>query len=220
MSCANGAVSKGRCQRVGEHYCADGGPQLRLPPIIALCYELAPLGMKRDGERALDNPHATKRRGGGATASGAQTAYLGWNTRVQTHRLLTFALDGSAKLPYTPSPVVAKPIEDPSFVIDPARVQAGSKVYGQGRCGDCHGFAVIGGGYAPDLRASPVPLSVDAFRQVVKGGSLQPRGMPKYDELSDDDLESLRHFLRQRARATMTASAAPSQSGGRSDHRF
>jgi hypothetical protein len=30
--------------------------------------------------------------------------------------------------------------------------------------------------------------------------------MPGYEELSDEELESLRHFIRQRARETMPAS--------------
>ena len=43
----------------------------------------------------------------------------------------------------------------------------------------------------------------DASRDVVKGGSRLSRGMPKYADISNDDLESLRHFIRQRARDTM-----------------
>ncbi|MEP7243336.1 MAG: hypothetical protein ABI885_06575 [Gammaproteobacteria bacterium] len=62
---------------------------------------------------------------------------------------------------------------------------------------------MVAGDMAPDLRASPVPLSADAFREIVKNGALLSKGMPKFDELSDDELESLRHFIRQRARDTM-----------------
>jgi quinohemoprotein ethanol dehydrogenase len=141
--------------------------------------------------------------GTGAAFSGHMTASYGWQSRIHTHRLLTFVLDGKTPLPPQPPPAVAVPIDDPQFVIDPKRVQAGGGVAFRELCVGCHGFLMIAGGYAPDLRASPIPLSADAFRDVVKNGSLLPRGMPKYGDLSDDDLELLRHFIRQRARDTL-----------------
>lgn len=57
----------------------------------------------------------------------------------------------------------------------------------------------MSGGGAPDLRASAVPVNAQSFATVVRGG-LETRGMPKYAELTDHDLEVLRHFIRQRAR--------------------
>jgi len=54
-----------------------------------------------------------------------------------------------------------------------------------------------------------VPLSQDAFERVVRGGALLDRGMPVFEELSDDELEALRHYLRERARDISTA-ASPS----------
>jgi hypothetical protein len=42
-----------------------------------------------------------------------------------------------------------------------------------------------------------------AFAQVVQGGILEARGMPRYAELSDSDLESLIHYLRGRARESL-----------------
>jgi quinohemoprotein ethanol dehydrogenase len=141
--------------------------------------------------------------GTGAAFSGHLTTGYGWQTRIHKHRLLTFVLDGKTPLPPQAPPAVAVPIDDPSFVVDPQRAKAGAGVYFGSMCLGCHGFYMIGGGYAPDLRASRVPLSADAFREVVKKGSLLSRGMPQFDELSDDDLESLRHFIRQRARETM-----------------
>jgi quinohemoprotein ethanol dehydrogenase len=61
-------------------------------------------------------------------------------------------------------------------------------------------MAVVAGGIAPDLRASPVPLSAEAFAHVVRDGALVSRGMPGFGELNDQQLEALRHFFRQRAR--------------------
>lgn len=54
---------------------------------------------------------------------------------------------------------------------------------------------------------SPVPLSREAFAHVVRDGALRERGMPAFQELTDEQLDSLRHFVRQKARD----SAAPAQ---------
>jgi hypothetical protein len=43
------------------------------------------------------------------------------------------------------------------------------------------------------------PLVKESFASVVRGG-LEARGMPKYSELSDRELEALRHYIRARAR--------------------
>ncbi len=104
-------------------------------------------------------------------------------------------------------PSVSVPIDDPKFVIDPKRVQAGQAVYFRSMCLGCHGFTMIAGGMAPDLRASPVPLSLDAFREIVRNGALLSKGMPKFAELTDEDLVSLQHFIRQRARQTLPEAA-------------
>ena len=90
-------------------------------------------------------------------------------------------------------------MDDPSFVLDADKVKRGQWVYGE-KCTICHGVAAVAGGSAPDLRASKVPLSAEAFASIVRDGALMSRGMPPFTELGDDDLESIRHFLRERAR--------------------
>jgi quinohemoprotein ethanol dehydrogenase len=68
----------------------------------------------------------------------------------------------------------------------------------------CHGERAISGGLAPDLRASPVPLSPEAFSDVLRSGSRRLRGMSSYENLSDVQLEELRHYIRQQAQASRT----------------
>jgi len=130
---------------------------------------------------------------------GTLAAQHGWQARVQPHRLLTFALGATATLPDTPPPSSAKPVDDPSFVVDDDKAHAGSLIF-SGRCTVCHGLGAVAAGYAPDLRASTIPLNEKAFADVVQGGLLESRGMPRYPELTDADLEALRHYLRSRAR--------------------
>ncbi len=138
--------------------------------------------------------------GGSAPAFfGSLAAQHGWQARLHPHRLLTFALDGKATLPDTPPPVQVTPVDDPDFVVDEAKAKDGGLLFAE-RCIVCHGLGAVAAGYAPDLRASPVALDRQAFSKVVRDGALELRGMPRYDELSDAELERLRHYLRARAR--------------------
>jgi quinohemoprotein ethanol dehydrogenase len=139
----------------------------------------------------------------GATgAFGSISARWGWDHRVHPKRLLTFALDANTPLPPTPPRMEAIPLAAPGFKIDPKKAAAGAQEYI--RCELCHGPAAVAGGNAPDLRASPVPLSAEAFAHVVRDGALQPRGMPRFAELSAEQLEALRHYFRLKARGGTT----------------
>ena len=137
---------------------------------------------------------------GSTAAYGSASARWGWASRGYPRRLLAFALGGNAQLPAGAAPSLVKPLEAPEFKIDPALVEAGGREYV--RCLLCHGTGVVAGGNAPDLRASPVPLSAASFAAIVRDGALVSRGMPQFAELSDAQLESLRHFVRAKARAS------------------
>ena len=134
----------------------------------------------------------------GATGGfGAASAQWGWDPRVHPRRLLTFKLDGRARIPPTPPPRKAQPLLAAEFQVDPAKATAGATEFL--RCLLCHGPGAVAGGTAPDLRASAIPLSSDAFAAIVRGGMLVERGMPRFEELSDAQLESLRHYIRSKA---------------------
>jgi quinohemoprotein ethanol dehydrogenase len=143
----------------------------------------------------------------GATAAfGSVSARWGWASRGYPRRLLTFTLDGKARLPPASAPAFAKPLEAPEFKIDLGLVEAGSREFV--RCLLCHGTAAIAGGNAPDLRASPVLLSAAGFAAIVRDGALVSRGMPRFSELSDAQLDSLRHFVRAKARESLGEQAS------------
>lgn len=128
---------------------------------------------------------------------GAPSEKFGWDSRLHPRRLLAFTLDGSAKLPPTPPPARAQPQDAAEFVVDEALSKEGAAKYAS--CAWCHGANAIAGGMAPDLRASTVPLTAASFATIVKEG-IEARGMPKFAEATDRDLEALRHYLRQQAR--------------------
>ncbi|HEV8444683.1 MAG TPA: PQQ-dependent dehydrogenase, methanol/ethanol family [Steroidobacteraceae bacterium] len=138
---------------------------------------------------------------------GSSEAQFGWDARIHPRRLLTFVLDGKAKLPPTPPPTFAKPLDGPEVVLDEALVKDGIQEWS--RCQLCHGPGAVAAGTAPDLRASLVPLSPALFSLTVRAG-IEAKGMPKFTELTDHELDALRMYIRYRARlATRPNGAAP-----------
>jgi quinohemoprotein ethanol dehydrogenase len=124
---------------------------------------------------------------------------LPWDYATQAHRVLTFALGASAVLP--PAPPQRQPVAaaDPDFVPDPARIQAGLVQY-HFQCVSCHGIAAVGNATAPDLRTSAAPTSMETFDRIVAGGALVPNGMPRFEQLTSDEIEDIRYYLRSRIR--------------------
>jgi len=123
--------------------------------------------------------------------------------RTMPRRVLTFAIGGKAVLPPTPPPVAAVAHTDPDFRPDPARAARGGALFSA--CAICHGMDAVAAGSAPDLRWSAVPTTAAGFAAVVHDGALLDHGMPVFDQLTPEQLEDIRFYLRSRARE----SAAP-----------
>jgi len=143
--------------------------------------------------------------GGGAAGLGAKYAsqefspsHLGWDYGKHMRRLLTFSLEGRAEMPALPPPYFPEPIEAPDFMIDPALAQQGATAFGA--CVACHGLDAKAAGMAPDLRASQIVLDGESFASVVRAGALVARGMPANPEITDAELDALRHYIRKEAR--------------------
>jgi quinohemoprotein ethanol dehydrogenase len=144
--------------------------------------------------------------GWGGAFAGVGNKNLGWDYNHHMRRLIVFALDGKAKVPLQPPPFFPKPLFDSGFVVQEKLAEKGKQLYWQ--CFSCHGSNVEAKGMAPDLRASPIVLSQEAFTKVVRGGAKSSMGMPVFKELSDEDLTAIRHFIRQKARETKSISEA------------
>lgn len=125
----------------------------------------------------------------------------GWKYGVHERRIMTFSLDGKAVIPKQPAPQLAKPIIDENFKVDAKKAEAGAGAFAENLCVGCHGAGAVAGMKAPDLRESPILLSGNekAFERVVRGGALLANGMPKFPDLTDAELESIRHFVRRQA---------------------
>ncbi len=135
---------------------------------------------------------------GSPSATLTQQAKFGWQYRNHPRRVLTFMLGGKAPLPPTAAPEEAVPLASVDFKVDATLAAAGVVPF-INSCMACHGVGAIASGGAPDLRASPVVLDKDTFRQIVKEGALVDAGMPRFSELTVDQLESIRHYIRQQA---------------------
>ena len=119
--------------------------------------------------------------------------------RTMQRRVLTFALAGKAMLPPKQAKLDAM-IDDPTYVADPPREMRGYIAYST-YCSLCHGMNAVGGGAAPDLRRSPIPVSRENFHAAVRGGALMTQGMPRYDkQLTEAQAEEIRLYLRSQAK--------------------
>ncbi len=137
--------------------------------------------------------------GGSPMLMGSLGAKSGWVGRQYPRRLLTYKLDAKASLPTSPPPTATVTVSpDGNFKVDHDKAERGKVTYAT-NCMLCHGTAAVAGGFAPDLRASQVPLDAAAFSSVVHDGALMPRGMPPFPEFDAAKLEDLRHYLRERA---------------------
>ena len=85
-------------------------------------------------------------------------------------------------------------------MLDPAQVAAGGKVYGM-NCSGCHGGqAQSAGAPGPDLRESALALDRTLFTQVVRDGAALPKGMPRFQAFSAEQLGQLWSYVRAMAR--------------------
>jgi len=138
--------------------------------------------------------------GYGGTINMTRVHDYGWRYAEQPRRLLAFSLGKSVRLPPGQPPrFTVNAIDDPSFVIDAKLAAAGAKVYEN--CARCHGIEMRNiASFARDLRESAVASTWDGFKSVVQGGTFFPLGMPKFEDLSEQDLRALHMYIRQSAR--------------------
>jgi quinohemoprotein ethanol dehydrogenase len=137
---------------------------------------------------------------GGTTAAYGDFMNVGWKFGQQPRRLLTFAIDGTAKLERMPGrDMKVHAVDDPKLVLNEADVAAGRAASVQ--CAACHGVGFQSAGTpGPDLRESAIALDLASFTQLLKSGALMDKGMPKFDKLPDDQIRQIHAYIRARAR--------------------
>ncbi len=131
---------------------------------------------------------------------------VGWKYGAQPRRLLTFAFDGHASLPPSLFPDRSvHALDDPQIQLDDRDVSHGRTLF-TAHCALCHGLDVKSAGApAPDLRESGIATNRDALWKVLHEGSLLPNGMPRFDDLSTDQVRQLYTYIRAAARDAATS---------------
>ena len=141
---------------------------------------------------------------GGSAAIMSEFLDVGWKYGAQPRRLLTFRLDGKATLKPSPPPdFEVHAVDDPAIAIAQADIAAGSVLFNM-RCSSCHGLNLRSAGApAPDLRESSIALQQESLRAVLHDGSLMPRGMPRFETLTDAQLRQIHAYIRAGAREVL-----------------
>ncbi len=210
LATAGDLVFQGRIDGYLKAYNAKTGEEVwsykTLSPVVA-----PPIAYSVNGKQYITVITGSGSQGGGILATG--NAAFRTDYALPRH-VLTFAIDGTAEIPAFAMPDLVPPA-DPDFKPDPDRVMAGAMAFANNACLVCHGMNAIGGGAAPDLRYSPMILSAESLKAVVKDGALKLRGMPVSPQISDQDLEDIRHYLRLRAMQAPAEAAALKEGGAK-----
>jgi quinohemoprotein ethanol dehydrogenase len=139
---------------------------------------------------------------GGSAGNGGKIFDYGWRFNEQPRRLLAFAIGKSIPLPSGNNPprYAVHAVDDAAIVVDSKLAAEGFRLF-HSTCAGCHGVQLEStGSIAPDLRESRLAMDWASFRSVVHDGLLSSADMPKYDDLSEQDLRGLYMYIRQRAR--------------------
>ena len=116
-------------------------------------------------------------------------------------QLLTFALDGNAKLPLPKRP--QEPMKPPAITSSQDAIEKGSDSYADA-CFGCHGSDAISGGVTTDLRfRSTAVRDLALLKRIVLEGVLEESsGMPDLsDRLDAGDVEAIQAYILSRAEA-------------------
>jgi len=200
LTTAGNLVFQGRADGSFWAYRADNGEVLWQTE-LGLGVSAPPITYALDGKQYI--AVLVGWGGAGAATPGFVGAQHSWAYRAHQRRLVSFALDADKSLPAQPPPLHPQPLVAADFKVDDTLATQGAAHY-VGVCMMCHGAGAAAAGQAPDLRASPVMLSLDAVREVVVGGSRRSAGMPNFPEYGDDELIAIQHYVRKQA-----ASPAP-----------
>jgi alcohol dehydrogenase (cytochrome c)/quinohemoprotein ethanol dehydrogenase len=193
LATAGNLVFQGNSMGEFAAYRATNGQKLWSAPTQAGVLA-APVTYEIDGEQ-----YVTIEVGWGG-AFGLAAGELARDSHIAANlpRVLTYKLNGEAKLPPLPQTAAAK-LDPPAEIGDAATWTAGKATYHM-YCGVCHGDAAVSGGVLPDLRLSPVNRGADVWEKVVRGGERQDRGMVSFAEvLSSEESEKVRAYVIHRA---------------------
>ena len=119
---------------------------------------------------------------------------------INRSRVLTFALDGKARLPDIKEVRISQP-KPPEPILPVAIAMSVGKPLYSHYCFACHGSDAVSGGILPDLRRSAIVFNQSLFNGVVREGALTAHGMVSFAaELTPEQTEAIRAYVIERAR--------------------
>ncbi len=210
LATAGGLVFQGTADGFFRAYDAKGGKELwKFDAGLGII--AAPMSFSAGGKQYVSILVGW----GGTSAAMSGVLDVGWKYGAQPRRLLTFVLDGKARLePSAPRDMKVHALDDPALVLSEADVAMGKGL--SIACMSCHGAGFRGAGApGPDLRESAIALRLDTFTQMVREGRME-KGMPQFKWMTDDQIRGVHSYIRARARESLglrkpTAPAATSQ---------
>jgi quinohemoprotein ethanol dehydrogenase len=140
---------------------------------------------------------------GGTAAAYGHFMDMGYKFGRQPRRLLTFAIGGEVTLPpKAPPDFVVHALDDPTLQLNEADVSAGRALSVQ--CAACHGVGLQSTGTpGPDLRESAIAFKLDSLTTLLRSGALLEQGMPRFQQLTDEQIRELYAYIRARAREAL-----------------
>jgi quinohemoprotein ethanol dehydrogenase len=140
---------------------------------------------------------------GGTAAAYGHFMDMGYKFGRQPRRLLTFAVGGDKALPpKSPPDFTVHALDDPKLELNEADITAGRALSVQ--CAACHGVGLQATGTpGPDLRESAIALKLGTFTTLLKSGALLEQGMPRFQQLTDDQIRQLYAYVRAKAREAL-----------------
>ncbi len=196
MTTAGNLVFQGTALGQFKAYTADKGEEL-LSLDMQSGIVSAPSTYIVDGEQYI----AFLTSKGGAFPLAAGIAGGVSRTIPNIPRLVVLKIGGKAELPALPekSEVVWDPPEQTGT---PEQIARGRELYGR-NCLVCHGDSAIGNGFTPDLRISGALQSAELWKSIVGDGALKDQGMVGFgDQVSDEGIEAMRHYVIERSHWT------------------
>ena len=147
-----------------------------------------------------DEQYITVAAGWGGAFALTYGGVLPAKQQIPAGRILTFKLDGKAKLPDL-VPMPSSNSVPPALTASPQTVADGHAAYIK-NCFACHGDHAQSAGTIPNLRHTPLLASPEAWRSIVIDGVLQQRGMPKFGKLiSPETADAIRAYIIFEARS-------------------
>lgn len=172
-------------------YTADSG-QKAWSVATGSSVSAAPVSYSVDGRQYVLIPVGT----GGGVQFVYPEMHAGDQVKGPT-RLMAFALEGDSAMPALAAGTRSLPPQ-PKLEASTEKIDAGRQLFNW-ECKGCHGKNAVArfGGSVPDLRYASAETHA-AWQGIVRGGALQPNGMPRF-ELSSEDVELIRNYVLSRA---------------------